>query len=228
MASIRTGIELQDNFSNVLTGIINSVNIAISAMTDMQQTMNANIDTSSLDAARDQINRATIAADELSRAMQNVGPTSTPDTNVPTPPTSRSPTPEPIQPRVQWQSDGIEVFNTSGLERYRQEVHSVNAILEQLGNTQEAIATQAANTDVLSSTAINDINSLGTRIDGIRNRIQQIENNPLNVGTNTANAELERLACIAISVEQTKFPDVMLALPEFSLVKHPEAGESLG
>ena len=41
-------------------------------------------------------------------------------------------------------------------------------------------------------------------------------------------AELEVLACIAISVAHTREPVVILAFPVFSLVKHPEAGVSLG
>lgn len=45
MASIRTGIELNDQFSSVIYSIINSVNMAVSSMADMQQAMNADIDT---------------------------------------------------------------------------------------------------------------------------------------------------------------------------------------
>lgn len=45
MPSIQTGIELNDQFSGVLNNIISSVNLAVSAMYDMQQSMNADIDT---------------------------------------------------------------------------------------------------------------------------------------------------------------------------------------
>ena len=70
MSSIQTGIELNDQFSGVLNNIISSVNLAVSAMADMQQSMNADIDTSSLQGARDEINQATAALNELNDAMQ--------------------------------------------------------------------------------------------------------------------------------------------------------------
>lgn len=49
MSSIQTGIELQDNFSGVMYGIINSVNTAVSSLYDLEQSMNADIDTSSIE-----------------------------------------------------------------------------------------------------------------------------------------------------------------------------------
>lgn len=39
MSSIQTGIELQDNFSGVMYGIINSVNTAVSSLYDLEQSM---------------------------------------------------------------------------------------------------------------------------------------------------------------------------------------------
>ena len=82
MASIQTGIELNDQFSSVLYGIINSVNMAVSTMEDMQQTMNADIDTSAFEGMRDEINQATIAVDNLQAAMQGM---TAPDVNIQTP-----------------------------------------------------------------------------------------------------------------------------------------------
>ncbi len=52
VASIQTGIELQDNFTSVLYGIINAANMAVSTMLDMQSAMNADIDTSSIEGMR--------------------------------------------------------------------------------------------------------------------------------------------------------------------------------
>lgn len=69
MASIQTGIELNDGFTRILNNIVGSVNLAISAMESMQGTMNADIDTASLEAARSEINQATIAVNELEQAI---------------------------------------------------------------------------------------------------------------------------------------------------------------
>ena len=68
------------------------------------------------------------------------------------------------------------------MERFQQEVQSANAMLEQLSTTQDAIARQAYNTNIFPPEAFQDLNSLAVRIDNVRNRIQTIENNPLNPG----------------------------------------------
>lgn len=187
MASIRTGIELNDNFSSVLYGIINSVNLAVSAMHDMSQTMNAGIDTSSLEGAREQLNQATIAADELNQALHDIG---TPVNS----PLQRAPVQqEPVQVPIQWQSDNLNVFNGTGVERFEQEIQSANNMLNTLNETQRRIGETALNLDIFPSDATQDIMQIGTRIRGIQAQIQRMEENPLDMNTGAANADLEHL-----------------------------------
>lgn len=175
MASIQTGIELNDQFSGVLNNIISSVNLAVSAMYDMQQSMNADIDTSGIEGAREEINQATAAINAMNEAL------------------NRQTTPDAVQIPVQWETDGIEVFSSTGVERFRQEIQSANSMLEQLSATQDVIARQAYDTTLFPPEAFQDLNRLAVRIDMIRNRIQQIENNPMNIGTDAANDGLEQL-----------------------------------
>lgn len=205
MATIRTAIELQDNFTGVLYQVINSVNMGLSAMEDLHQTMNSPVDTASIEAARDSINQATIAVQELDAAMQGMEP---PTTESPTAPQSSAPVqlpvepivpdplvdqPEPVQVPIQWQSNNLEVFTSSGVERFEQEVQSANNMLNTLNQTQSRIATTAAQTNLFPANAVADMNNMQNRLQAIQQRIQTIENNPLNMGTNTANAELEQL-----------------------------------
>lgn len=70
MASITTGIQLADNFTAPLMNIISSVNLAVSAFGTMDQAMSSNVDTSSLEAARTELNQASIAAQELNQTIQ--------------------------------------------------------------------------------------------------------------------------------------------------------------
>lgn len=70
MAYITTGIQLADNFSAPLMHIISSVNMAISSIYDMNQAMNSGVDTTSLEAARNEIAQATVAAEEFNQTMQ--------------------------------------------------------------------------------------------------------------------------------------------------------------
>lgn len=219
MSSIQTGIELNDQFSGVLNNIVNSVNLAVSAMYDMQQSMNADIDTSSIEGARDEINQATAAINAMNDALNNqtapdIAPPVVDEGNqepipVPIDPVIPDPlveNPEPIRPEIQpnappepvevpiqWESDNLEVFTGTGVERFQQEVQSANSMLEQLSSTQDAIARQAYNTNLFPPESFQDLNRLAVRIDSVRDRIQQIENNPVNLGTDTANAELEQL-----------------------------------
>lgn len=209
MASIQTAIELQDNFTGVMYGIINAMNMTVSTMEEVQQTMNADVDTSAFEGIHNEVNQATIALDELNAAMQSIDAGSQGIINVDVNPVLPEPLvenpqpihtpiqpnalPDPVEIPVLWETNGLEVFNSSGIERFEQEIQSANSMMEQLSSTQNEIARQAYNTTLFPPEAFQDLNRLAVRIDMVRDRIQQIENNPLNVGTDIANAELEQL-----------------------------------
>ena len=221
MSSIQTGIELNDQFSGVLNNIISSVNLAVSAMYDMQQSMNADIDTSSLEGARDEINQATAAIEAMNQAASrqtapdiappvvdggngqvinvDVNPV-LPDPLVENPEPIRPeiqpnapPDPEPVEIPVTWNTDGMDVFTGTGVERFQQEVQSANDMLNTLNTTQARISQTAQGMDILPDAAVQDMNTMQQRLSAIQQRIQQIENNPVNVGADNANAELEQL-----------------------------------
>lgn len=221
MSSIQTGIELNDQFSGVLNNIISSVNLAVSAMYDMQQSMNADIDTSSLEEARNEINQATAAIEAMNQAAsQQTAPNIAPPVvdggngqviNVDVNPVLPDPlveNPEPIRPEIQpnappdpepveipvtWNTDGMDVFTGTGVERFQQEVQSANDMLNTLNTTQARISQTAQGMDILPDAAVQDMNTMQQRLSAIQQRIQQIENNPVNVGADNANAELEQL-----------------------------------
>ncbi len=202
MAGIQTGIELYDAFSVPMMNIINAVYMGVDAMEDMQQTMNTDMDTSGIEGVRDEINQATIAMNELNAAMLNQ-PVINNDTPVapripdpviePSTPEMPRPPPEPVEIPVIWNTDCLDVFTGSGVERFQQEVQSANNMLGVLNQTQEQIEQTANIMNILPDSAIQDINAVGQRIQEVQAKIEQIENNPLNIGTDTANAELEQL-----------------------------------
>ncbi len=74
MATIRTAIELEDNFTGILNNIVNAVNMSVSVMEQMQSTMNGPVDSSTLDGIRDYANQATIAVQELNSALKGTEP----------------------------------------------------------------------------------------------------------------------------------------------------------
>ena len=138
MSGIRTGIELRDGFSDVLYGIIDAVDAGVSAMQDMTQAMNANVSMEVFNDAVDGAGRAEEAINGVNDALQQmqdnlaaagttdgiipqVAPQPLPDPLVENPEPNRT----PIQPRapdpVTWDSDNLEVFTGTGIERFRQE-----------------------------------------------------------------------------------------------------------
>ncbi len=201
MSSIQTGIELNDQFSGVLNNIISSVNLAVSAMYDMQQSMNADIDTSSIEGARDEINQATAAIEAMNQAASrqtapDIAPPVVDGGNqepipVPVDPVLPDPlveNPEPIRPEIQPNAppdpEPVEI---------PQEVQSANDMLNTLNTTQARISQTAQGMDILPDAAVQDMNTMQQRLSAIQQRIQQIENNPVNVGADNANTELEQL-----------------------------------
>lgn len=206
MATIRTAIELQDNFTSVLYSVIGAVNMSLTAMQDLQHTMDTPVDTASFDAARDSINQATIAVQNLDAAMQGVDSPSvdapaiphnqTAPMRIPVDPEVPDPlidTPPPVQVPIEWQSDNLEVFSGTGVERFQQEVQSTNNMLNTLNDTQTRISTTAAQSNLFPPKAVADMNTMQTRLQAIQQRITAIESNPINMGSDTANAELEQL-----------------------------------
>ena len=173
MANIRTAIELYDSFTAPLMNVINAVSAGVSAMESLQATMSEPVTMSVADTVTDQINQAMTAINAAREAMS-----------------------EPLTPETTtatWNNPTMPVFTDSGVERFNQEVQNANTLLEQLGNTQAEIVSRTSRMNFLPSNMINDMNTMQSRIQGIQERIQQIENNPLNLGTDQANAELEGL-----------------------------------
>gem|GEM_PF-102049 len=99
----------------------------------------------------------------------------------------------PVEIPVHWETDTMPVFTNTGVDRFRQEVQNANEMMEQLSSTQDTIARQTYNTNLFPPESFQNLNSLAVRIDSIRTRIQQIENQPVNIGTDMANAGLEQL-----------------------------------
>ena len=219
MSSIQTGIVLQDNFSNVAQGVVESMYNMTAAAYEASQAVSSNVDTSSIQAATEEINQATAAMDELNAAASRPTASSVAQPvvdggngqviNVDVNPVLPDPlveNPEPIRPEIQpnappdpvnvpiqWETDGMDVFTGTGVERFQQEVQSANDMLNTLNTTQARISQTAQGMDILPDAAVQDMNTMQQRLSAIQQRIQQIENNPVNVGADNANAELEQL-----------------------------------
>lgn len=179
---LQTGIQLQDNFTGVLYEVMGAVNLAITSMYDMQQAVSADIDMSSMEGARDAINQVTMAVQEFNQAMDGAA--------VRSPVVERPAEPSPAG----WSSfEGLEVFHGIGMERFEQEAAEVSRMMERMGESQSRLTQQANETEILPPQVSYDIQNIENRVQGLMEQIRQVESNPLNMGTDRANAQQERL-----------------------------------
>lgn len=182
MATIESSISLYDNFSPVLNNIMDAMNLTIASVRDMQTSMGSAIDTSTFEAAENAIHQAGVAMESLNQQMQAANG----NTNI-------NPTMQPVTVPVQWQTDNLEVFTNTGVDRFQQEVASANSMLHTLNQTQTQISVTAGQTDLFPPEMAADMMNLQSRLQAIQQRIMSIESNPVNLGTDQANTELERL-----------------------------------
>ena len=185
MATIQSTIELYDSFSPVLYNVMDAMNLTIASVGQMQNALNADVDMASLDSAMDSIHQAGAAMAALNEQLANHS-----NTNI------NIATPEPVQVPVHWEVDNMEVFTNTGVERFRQEVQSANAMLNVLNQTQAQITATAGSMDILPPQSSIDMMDMQNRMQAIQQRIMEISNNPINMRTEQANAELERMRSV--------------------------------
>nr|DAY71329.1 MAG TPA: tail tape measure [Caudoviricetes sp.] len=167
--------------------------MAIASMYDMQQSINADIDTRSIEEARHEINQATSAIHAMNEALNNqTAPDILPSIGDGWNKEPVSTTTAPRLPEI-WRTDNLDTFTDTGIERFQQEVQSAHNMLNTLNETQERIVQTASGMDILPDEAVLDMDVMQQRLRSIQQSIQQIESNPLNVGSDRTNAELEQL-----------------------------------
>lgn len=202
MASIKQAIELEDKFTRTIDNIINSVNLVISAMGKAQESVDGAFDPAMVTAAKNAIDDATMAAQQMAEAVSNipdVPQVSTASASVPTPASA------PVRMPAAWQTDSIKVFTDTGIDRFRQEIQSADEMLRTLSETQLNIAAQSEQTSVFPKTMTADMQKMQSRITFIQQRIQAIQSNPMTMGLPSANAELEQLRSKLVqAVQQQK------------------------
>lgn len=177
--TISSSIELYDNFSSTFTSMHSAMNLMLSGINDIQSALDADIDMSSFEGAKECLKEAETAAkvcqeqiEALKQSSQNIPPVKVPVT-------------------YDFENVGPLVFTNTGVERFNQEIANANTLMENLIATQSTINSNSAS--VLRPNQTAELNNTLGRLTAIQQRIQQIENNPVNIGSDTANAGLEYL-----------------------------------
>ena len=162
--SLQTQIELRDNFSAILNGIVSSINLAVDSMYDMQAAMNADVNMSSVEAAKEQIDQATAAVQRMNQELASLGTT---------------PARAPV---VSWNTQSnMQVFDSNGIQRMNQEMSALNSVAEEVFHSQRTIDEQALRMNVLPPEASWDINNTSQRISELQNRLNNLQNQDVSL-----------------------------------------------
>lgn len=179
MANIMTTIELADRISSPIMNISNALNMTVTAFRDIDTASSDAFESVKLDGIQNALNTANAELIQFAESTEAA---------------KRHLESNPITVPVVWDtSKNVEVFTNTGVERFKKEVESANYMLQKLGETQRVIAARAGNAILFPKNMATDINNIGIRMDAIRSKIQAIENNPINLGSDIANRELESL-----------------------------------
>lgn len=199
MGSIMTSIGLQDNFTNVLYGMVGAINLSLSAMEDMHRSMGGNMDTSSLVGAREEINEVTASLHQLNAAMHSAeafnidtGRMSQNQIAVPVEPVLPNPLvpQETIQLPVALETNRDGGLELSGLEK---ELTQVAGQLGQIEARQEAIAAQAMNAEVINPDTVQEIQQVEAGLQVVEGHMSALESRQLGLGIDRANSQMAQL-----------------------------------
>lgn len=185
MAGISSTIRLSDAMTPVLKSITGALHMTLNAFSALQTAANVNMNTASFEAARASIQEADIALAGYQERLNEIN-----NRQPPVPPTPPIP-PVPPQP-PQWQNlNASQIFMNTGAERFLEEINATNSAMRQVLQTQQQLSTQAANLNILPSSALNDFNNVQERIHQVQAAMMEIQNIPLHLRTDSINNQLE-------------------------------------
>lgn len=183
MAGISSTIRLSDAMTPVLTNITGALHMTLNAFSALQTAANVNMNTTLFDSARASIQQADIALAGYQERLNEI------NRQPPVPPTPPQP---PVPPQPQWQNLSTQqIFMNSGATRFVEEINATNSAMRQVLQTQQQLSTQAANLNILPSSALNDFNNVQERIHQVQAAMMEIQNIPLHLRTDSINNQLE-------------------------------------
>lgn len=198
MSSIQTGIELQDNFSNVAQGVVESMYNMTAAAYEASQAVSSNVDTSSIQAATEEINQATAAMDELNAAASRPTASSVAQPVVdggngqvinmdvnPVLPDPLVENPEPLTLDIQPNAPPTGEIGQR-IENIRNQLNDVLSMQQQIDQT-------AATVDVLPDEVTNRMSRVNALIEQIQANLAFSVENPFGLGGNEIEQQLSAI-----------------------------------
>lgn len=197
MASIATSIEVYDRATQPIQMIVTALQTSVHAFAAVNTAMENGMDTASIENARQAVEQAVTEVNNLQSAIQeaNNTPLSPAIQNEPVqlPVEPVIPDPEPVQIPVEWQTDNMEIFTNTGVDRFEQELNSANQMMNTMVQNQQRIQETASGMDILPDGAAQDLQGMVQRIQTLQTRVQALSNTPVSLRTEEVNNEIEQL-----------------------------------
>lgn len=202
MASIATSIEVYDKATQPIQMIVSALQASVHAFAAVNNAMESGMDTSSIENARQAVEQAASEVNNLQSAIQEANSTplspaiQTEPVQLPVEPVvpdSIVPEIEPVTVPVNWQTDNMDIFTNTGVERFEQELASANQMMTTMVQNQQKIEQTASGMDILPEGASQDLQNMVQRIQNLQTRVQTLSNTPVSLRTEQVNNEIEQL-----------------------------------
>ncbi len=174
--TIQTTIQVIDNISPVLSGINHAMQTVMSRYDSLRNAFSQALDTTGIEEAVMELSHAEGTANQLAESMNNI-----------VTPIVESP---PI-PEQNWQSTGhIEIIDTTGIQRMKAELASLDQLSDNVIQSQRQIDDQALKMKVLPQDAVRDINLTNQRIEELGNKISALQGQDISLLDNSSAEQL--------------------------------------
>ncbi|MBQ6164835.1 MAG: hypothetical protein IJK23_10220 [Clostridia bacterium] len=173
-----TSLRLTDNITPVLDRIMSAFDRTLDAYSEFSAAIGTDKGAAAIDAAAQAVAAAHEAVNGLNEALDQ---------------TAEKTQNAPAGNSFAWQSEPVEVFTNSGIDRFREEAQSALDLIGRLAAGQAQITAAARAGNLLPPQAIADLQTADARVQALRQRIAQIAGKPLNLVDARDNAELEQL-----------------------------------
>lgn len=159
MGSISTSINLNDGLTSVVHEMYKSLNYLTEAFESTSKMMDSAFDNSALEEAKGSMARAVASAGMLENALREAGGVA-----------------ETVKKSFEWQSIAMpQTFDTTGIERAKQEFSALESSAKRVMETQDKLAQSISGMKMLPPNALQEINSVNSRIANIRTTITRLQ-----------------------------------------------------
>lgn len=185
MASIQASIQLQDRMTATLSRITQAMSLMMTTCEAAQEAVDKGANTAAWNAAKQGIAQASAEVTQYREELERA---------------ATVPPPVPAQPA--WSAvTTAPIYMNTGAERFASEFQAADQMAQRLNQTQQTISQQASKMKVMPPGMLNDVTAVGNRMQGLANKVRQLDSIPLNLRTDQTNNQIETLRKKMVQIE---------------------------